>query len=463
MTRVTTLVVATIIAMAADAACAQQPQLRLVSHAYNNNRAGANGSNPVVSANGRFVAFCSNATNLVANADGTPAADTNGVPDIFVYDLDTGVAKRVSVTSLGTEANGASSGRPAISGDGRYVAFATQAPNLIDQDLPAPNGVYNHTQIVLYDTLARTSTLISRSTDDRAGDRSSNNPSFSADGRFLVFDSSALNLVGSAQQQRGLVNVFRYAVGSVPPGNGLTLASRDTNLEHSAPGSAYPEISANGGRVTFNSSSTQMIAPATSPAASHVFARDLATQSNSLQDRKNASQSGIASTGPDAWSAISGDGRFTAFTSWAPNLRSDPAAPRNVTRNYVFVRDTQADGLRIVTLYPNEATGPVGTWWPALNADGRWLAFIARQGGELLEPTDPKVGVYRRDLVNGTTQWVTAPLAPRGNHDDSGRPSISDNGQVLTFHSSYADLVPNTQAAGTVMVYVASWPAPMAE
>ncbi|ATE72710.1 PD40 domain-containing protein [Lysobacter capsici] len=437
-----------------------QPQLRLVSHAYNNSRIGAHGADPVVSANGRFVAFRSTATNLIANPDSTMAPDTNNAPDMFVYNLDTGVAKRVSVTSLGAEANGISYGRPAISGDGRYVAFTTRAPNLIDQDLPVPNGTYNHTQIILYDTLTRTSKLVSRSANNRAGDRSSENPSFSADGRFLVFDSSALNLVGSEQEQRGLVNVFRYAVGTDPSnadGNGLTLVSRDINGEHSSPGSSYPEISANGSRVTFNSSSTQMITPATSPAAAHIYVRDLPTQTNSLLDRKNALQTGIATSGPNAWSAISGDGRVTAFSSGAPNLRVNMDTPGNVTRHYVFVRDTREKGLRMATLYPNEQTGPVGTWWPALNEDGRWLAFVARQGGELLRPEDPRVGVYRRDMTNDTTEWVTVPLGNRGNHDDSGRPSINSDGQVLTFHTSYADLVPNVQGSGSVMVYTASW------
>jgi Tol biopolymer transport system component len=136
---------------------------------------------PSISADGRFVAFTSNATNLVAG-------DTNSAYDIFVRDTTANTTTRVSVSTSGAEANN-SSYRPSISADGRYVAFDSLASNLISGDT---NSTYD---IFVRDTTANTTTRISVGPADVEGNGISLNASISADGRHVVLTSNATNLV----------------------------------------------------------------------------------------------------------------------------------------------------------------------------------------------------------------------------------------------------------------------------
>jgi len=135
-----------------------------------------------ISADGRHVAFQSNASNLVAS-------DTNARPDIFVHDRSTGVTERVSVDSAGVEA-GSNSYNPSISADGRYVAFTSWASNLVASDT---NGTYD---VFVHD---RTTGATTRASVDETGlvegNGWSKNPSISADGRFVAFGSLSSNLV----------------------------------------------------------------------------------------------------------------------------------------------------------------------------------------------------------------------------------------------------------------------------
>lgn len=447
---------------------AHAASLRLVSHAYNNNQLAAHGADPVISANGRYVVFRSTATNLVGR-DGVVEPDTNNLPDIFVYDLDTGTAVRVSLASNGQEANGIIEGRPAISGDGRYVAFATRAPNLVNPGLnpPAPS---NHNQIVMYDRWMNTVTLVTRTPNrTQAGDGTSSNPTFSADGRWLSFDSTARNLV--TEPNLGIQNVFRYqVVGEIggQNGNGISLASRD--FQGNPPlgdGGSCPELNADGSRIVFHAGSTQMISPSTPPSASHVYSRDLGTTTparlaNLLLDRDNVTGD-VAVTGPNYFTSISGSGRFSAFSTEAKNIwpNMEPIVsppgdrPKVERRSHLFLHDLHSKRISIVSLYPNGQTGRVATRYPALSQNDGWLAFVGHQWPVPLQPSDPPVGVYRRNLSTGTDEWLNQPLVPRSiNADDSGRPSISGDGQRVVFHSGYNDLVANTVSAGATMVYL---------
>jgi hypothetical protein len=143
------------------------------------------------------VAFYSYATNLVAG-------DTNGVPDVFVHDLQTGETARVSVASNGTQGNGSSDGGdqpPAISGNGRYVAFQSAATNLVTPDA---NGVTR--EIYVRDLWTGQTTRVSVATSGTQGDGQSLTPALSANGRYVAFWSEATNLV--AGDFNGVGDVF---------------------------------------------------------------------------------------------------------------------------------------------------------------------------------------------------------------------------------------------------------------
>ena len=137
--------------------------------------------NSAISGDGRFVAFVSAATNLVTG-------DNNNAADIFVRDRQAGTTTRVSVTSTGGQANGASSD-PAISADGRYVAFVSRATNLVAGDT---NGVRD---VFVHDRQTGATTRISVNSSENQGNAESLAPSLSADGRYVAFASSASNLV----------------------------------------------------------------------------------------------------------------------------------------------------------------------------------------------------------------------------------------------------------------------------
>jgi len=152
-------------------------------------------SNEVISADGRFVAFQSGATNLVP-------MDTNTFTDIFVYDRQTDTIARVSVTSAGAQAAGGGSFEPSISGDGRFVAFGSQATNLVPQDTNTFSDVF------VIDRQTGAVERVSVDSVGNQGDRLSSGAAISADGQFVAFDSRATHLVPDDTNNAHEVFVF---------------------------------------------------------------------------------------------------------------------------------------------------------------------------------------------------------------------------------------------------------------
>lgn len=150
------------------------------------NPANGGSSTLSISADGRYVAFESGASNLVPN-------DTNHVTDVFVRDRQTGITTRVSVDSEGNQAtppNNVASGssHPSISADGRYVAFESFASNMVPEDTNDSSDIFVH------DRQTGTTSLVSASSDGVLGNGQSGHPSISADGRYVAFDSATDNV-----------------------------------------------------------------------------------------------------------------------------------------------------------------------------------------------------------------------------------------------------------------------------
>jgi Tol biopolymer transport system component len=154
---------------------------------------GNNGSyNPSISADGRFVAFGSDATNLVGG-------DTNGWEDVFVRDRRTGKTRRVNLSSAGAQGNDHSF-NPSISADGRLVAFGSSATNLVGNDTNGFDDVF------VRDRRTGKTRRVSVSSAGTQGDGGNFNPSTSSDGRFVGFESFAANLVGG--DTNGFEDIF---------------------------------------------------------------------------------------------------------------------------------------------------------------------------------------------------------------------------------------------------------------
>jgi Tol biopolymer transport system component len=264
----------------------------------------ANGSsfNPSISADGRFVAFVSPASNLV---DG----DTNGAYDVFVHDLRTGETRRVSVSSSGAQANKLFSLNPSISTDGRFVAFESQASNLVPGDTNRANDVFVHD--LRTDKTRRVSVSSSGAQANGSGFFPlSAYPSISADGRFVAFDSPAPNLVRRDTNRRPDVFIHDLRTGET------RLVSVSSRGRQGNKKSFNPSISAAGHFVAFKSYATDLVRHDTN-ASRDVFVHGLRT---GKARRVSVSSRGRQGNKDSGTPSISADGRFVAFASDAPNL-----------------------------------------------------------------------------------------------------------------------------------------------
>ena len=257
-----------------------------------------------ISASGRYVAFTSDASNLVLN-------DSNGVSDVFVHDRSTGATERVSVDSAGNQANGAST-NCAMSAEGRYVAFESTATNLVPGDTNGKSDVFVH------DRLTGSTQRVSISSAGFQGDADSYTPSVSADGRFVVFASLADNLVTG--DTNGAEDIFLHDILT-----GLTQrVSLDSGGDQANDDSVDSFISADGTQVGFTSSATNLV-PGDTNGVADVFVYNRLTgatkriSTDSLGTQGN-DWSGFVAPSAGGYVALSADGRYAAFASAASNL-----------------------------------------------------------------------------------------------------------------------------------------------
>jgi Tol biopolymer transport system component len=198
---------------------------------------------PSISADGRYVAFASGASNLASG-------DTNGYDDIFVHDRQTGQTTRVSVASDGSQENG-SSWSPSISADGRYVAFASEASNLVSGDTDGYDDVFVH------DRQMGQTTRVSVASDGTQGNHDSGHwggSSISAGGRYVAFESWASNLVDSDTNSYDDVFVHDRQTGHTAR---VSVTSDGTQGNGESRG--YPSISADGRYVAFESGASNLV------------------------------------------------------------------------------------------------------------------------------------------------------------------------------------------------------------
>jgi Tol biopolymer transport system component len=218
-------------------------------YAVDYERGGYLGLVPVISGDGRFVVFVSRlSSNLV---DG----DTNGVGDLFLRDLQRGTTEIVSLSSSGEQGNDAVAGqRPSLSGDGRYVAFASYASNLVAGD---SNG---ETDVFVRDRLLRKTARASESSSGRQSDGSSLDAAISRDGRTVMFVSTATTLApGSRSSPANTFGPAELPATAVFDLYAHDLATSTTVRIGVAPSGEQldgtvqlPSVSADGGIVAFN-------------------------------------------------------------------------------------------------------------------------------------------------------------------------------------------------------------------
>ncbi|MFN0244144.1 MAG: hypothetical protein ACKVWV_14740 [Planctomycetota bacterium] len=355
-----------------------------------------------VSADGRYLAFVSQAANLVAG-------DTNSIADVFVRDMVAGTTARVNVSSTGAQADGPlhASSTIAISSDGQRVAFASLAANLVPGDTNTAADVFVH------DRTDGSTRRVSVGTGGVQTNAHSHRPAISGNGRYVAFVSDAEMLV--PDDSNAHTDVFlhdlvtgrteRVSVGSSGQQGNLSSDSEIT-------------ISGDGRFVAFGSRSTNL-APGDGNASMDVFLRDRA---NGVTELVSANALGFPANrggfGPD----VSDDGRYVSFVSTATDL----AAPDELVTADLFLRDRSSGTTARINVDANGLPSPA-VRAATIAGDGRFVAFWFEW---------PPVGqVWLYDQLVGHTQPVNVNLNGAQNNNASGA-AISADGRWVGFSST---------------------------
>jgi len=323
---------------------------RRISVSSAGEQSNGNSYRPSISADGRFVAFESSATNLVGG-------DTNGFTDVFVRDRETGKTRRVSVRSDGSEANEGSD-NASISADGRFVAFRSAASNLVGGDT---NG---YTDVFVHDRATGKTTRASVRTDGSEANGDTGNPSLSAHGRFVAYVSTASNLVGHDLNTASDIFVRDRETGKT---------SRVSVNSAGVEGDGYsdwPSISANGRFVAFYSDAPNLVA-GDSNAYEDVFVRD---REKGRTRRVSLSSAGDPGNAASSDPFISAGGRFVGFISDASNL---VGGDTNLHSD-IFVFDRATGRTRRASVSSDGTEANDGSSDPFISADGRFIAFSSK-------------------------------------------------------------------------------------
>ncbi len=259
----------------------------------------ANGAsqNPLISADGRYVAFRSSASNLVTG-------DTNGQSDVFVRDRQTSTTTRVSVATGGTQVTGGVSDEPAISDDGRYVAFQSDAANVVAGDTNATTDIFRH------DRQTNTTIRLSVSGAGVQSNGASGDATINGDGSRVAWKSVATNLVAGDTNGKEDIFVRRVATSETIR---ASLSDADAQVTSS---SSDPSLSTDGTKVGFYSTATTLVAGDTNNRGD-VFIRDL-TANSTVRKSLTAAGAQVNEASSAPW--LAGDGTSIAFASVGTNL-----------------------------------------------------------------------------------------------------------------------------------------------
>jgi Tol biopolymer transport system component len=333
-----------------------------------------------ISDNGRYVVFATTSNNLVPG-------DTNRAWDVFVRDRRAAKTKRVSIASDGAEGN-EDSFNPVISGDGKIVAFASGASNLVSDDTNRHPDVFAH-----YLATGETVRVSVSSTGEEARlpkgahcFEGSASPSISSDGAFVAFSSSATNLV--EDDTNGLADVFVRDINAGETRR-VSISSDGAQAEpieidqETYGGSSSVSLSGDGSVVMFGTMAPNLVDDDTNKLAD-MFVHDMKTGET---ERVSVSSEGRQVTGctddeclheeGSAGGSISFDGRVVAFTSGGDLGGRDADHPYG-TDHDVFIRDRATDRTILANhRYTGEPAAPGNLYGPSLSTNGRWLVFGA--------------------------------------------------------------------------------------
>jgi Tol biopolymer transport system component len=396
-----------------------------------------------LSADGRYLAFSSLATRLVPGV-----TDDNQDEDVFLYDRVTGTTTLISHASgdPSAPADGPSRG-VRISADGNWVVFVSFAANLVaGQSRPGP--LPSPTNVFLYDRRSGAITLLSHAAGaaGRESDDYSSAPEISADGSTIAFVSRATDLLPGLSNPATTYQIFLYARSSrsltlVSHASGSPLAGSDGICDD-------PHISADGRWIAFTSRAQNLVAGQITNTQNNAFLYDRVSKQVRLASHRSASPvttAGLDINFPGDRIALSGDGRYLAFVSAAPDV-----APGQVTLaagTHLFVYDRVAGTASLVSHDRDSAvTTPTqpGSRAPSLSADGRYIAYVSPATDLVPRQTDGAAtfDVFLYDQTSRATVLVSHTRAGTAitANGASDFPLVSADGGVVAFASAATDL-----------------------
>ncbi len=378
-----------------------------------------------ISPDGRYVAFQSYATNLVAN-------DTNLRYDIFVHDRQTAQTTRVSVSSEGVQGNSHSEW-PSISSDGRYVAFQSWASNLVPNDTNDANDIFVH------DRQTGQTTRVSVDSAGVQGNYHSYYPSISSDGRYVTFQSFASNLVANDTNRMSDIFVHDRQTAQTTR---VSVSSEGVQGNHH---SYNPSISSDGRYLAFDSYASNLVPNDTNGGIGDVFVHDRETGQTTIVSVDSAGMQG------NLWSSypsISSDGRYVAFQCYASNLVPNDT---NGTMD-ILVHDRETGQTTRVSVNSEGVQGNDYSGFPSISPDGRYVAFESIASNLVPNDTNGDCDIFVHDRQTGQTTRVSVSSEGVQGNLPSYYPSISWDGRYVAFNSFAGNLAPNS-SNGNIFVH----------
>jgi Tol biopolymer transport system component len=412
-------------------------------------------SKPAISNDGRFVAFASTASNLIPGVGGS---------QVYLHDWQTNQTSLVSRDSgVAITAGNGTSSAPALSSDGRFVAFVSNSTNLV-------SGVSGH-QIYLRDVQTGVTSLVSKDNfgNPATGGSTTTSPSISGNGRFIAYASDDTNLVPGVSGQQ--VYLYDTQTSVAFPNGQTTLVSKDNTSPMPLPGdgaSSAPSMSRDGCFVAFASLSTNLISPP--PGNQQIYIRGPlpgpgtcgAPEQTSLMSHDNSALP-LPGNGLSSSPSISSNGGFVAFVSLSTNLTG--ATGQQI---YLHDRTSGPNGTTSLISKDNSVSPVQGNGdssVPSISDDGCFVAF-ASLSTNLVIPSPGNQQIYVRGPLPGPgiclgaeqTTLVSkdnSPVPVAGN-GLSDTPSANANGGFVGFSSLSTNLV--SPAPGNQQIYVRAMP-----
>lgn len=382
-----------------------------------------------MSSDGRWIAFSSDATNLVPG-------DTNNWADIFLRDHQTGAVSRINLGPGGVEADSAAV-CPVISDDGSVVVYASWAKNLV----PGPNAIED---VFLYDVVSGATERISVALAGAGADEVCGLPTVSADGRYVAFYGSAKNLVVGDTNNRDDCFLRDRVTGTTTR---ITLGMGGVQTNHH---STLPNISADGRYIAYTS------------AASNIAAGDTNNQWDVFRYDTQTGVTDWVSAGGNNWSNAGGigvtsaDGRFIVFNSVATNL-----VPNDLNgTSDVFVRDMTLGTTERISQTAGGIGGDAGSYWSVISRDGRFVTYESYAKNLVPGDTNGVSDIFIHDRQTGETIRISQSNAGQEGDANSFAPAISGNGRYVGFYSLATNLVgADTNQVSDLFVHAQCWAA----